>query len=595
MVAMRKGNGGNTAGTSEARKNSAFFQPLSVVLLFVVFSVLFFATAIMDIGRVEDLLLDALESKGFNIIEGVERISRNKFEDLMGLAEISAPSPMDVSGLESGFSMRESMAWNLIEMVREIDFKEAKGLLQKEAFPGMIVAEHLLGVAVFNDEGESIYRAGMVPEAVLAEVKPLLEGKAEILIDLFDTAVEDGSIGLVGLRRKWGGGTLLVVIGKQGLFFWGSRVAIQSAIEEGGWRKDTLYFAVFDPDGRLVAEAGEFPKTDPVDPEPGADGSTGKTGRHRLTSGDFKILEVYAPLHLEGGIAATARVGLDTGGMDGIIRENRIHILLSAAIMMGIGLMAIWLVYRNQNRHLSKLHEMGERLNQAERLSSLGHLAAGVAHEIRNPLNAIGMAAQRIKREFDRSGNGNPDELGQLTGIIRDEIRRMNGIVEDFLGLSRNRFELRSRSIVELLERLIHLIREEADSRNISIETRWENPDSIVYMDEDKMKQALLNIIKNAMESMTGHGVLGFRVGTYKKKHVVLRISDTGSGMQPDTVKQIFNPHFTTKDKGLGLGLPIAYEIIRAHGGELRVHSKPDKGTFFEILLPRERKPNEDS
>jgi signal transduction histidine kinase len=281
--------------------------------------------------------------------------------------------------------------------------------------------------------------------------------------------------------------------------------------------------------------------------------------------------------------------------MDALIQRNRTHIFFSTGVMMTIGLIAIWLFYRNQKHHLIKLQEMGARLHQAERLSSLGHLAAGVAHEIRNPLNAIGMAAQRIQRECNRADDGKDNDLMQFTGLIRDEIRRLNGIVEDFLGLSRSRFELRFQSIVELLESLVHLIREEADSLKIRIETHWEATNPIIYMDADKMKQALLNIIKNAFESMTGPGTLGIRVGPYTKKYLRIHISDTGSGIPPDMQKEMFNPHFTTKDNGLGLGLPIAYEIIRAHGGEIRVHSEPGRGSVFEILLPRERKPNEES
>lgn len=592
---MKNGKIAKVETPSAGRQSSAFFQPLAVAVLFVVFSLLFFATAIMHIDRVERALLDVQQSKGLNVIESVEWISRNKFKELMSLPEMGSPVSPDGSWLEAGLAMRESMAWRLIQTAREIDFREAGGLLSREAVAGIIEAEHLLGLIILNDQGKNIYQAGKVPEAVLRTSRPLLAGKVEILIDLFGRHGENGTFGLVGLRRKTGNGAILLILDRQGLLFWRSRVAIQDAVEEGAWRKDVHYFVVHDAKGRILAGAGEFPQIDRKITEGQTGGPRKQEGYRRLTVGASGILEVYAPLRLDEGLPATARVGLDMGRMDDLIQKNRTHVFLSAGVMMFIALIAVWLYYRNQQRHLLKLHEMGERMHQAERLSSLGNLAAGVAHEIRNPLNAIGMAAQRIQREYGRPDNGRDDDLQRFTGLIRDEVGRLNRIVEDFLGLSRNRFELRSQSIVELLERLIHLFREEADARKIRIETRWEDADPVVLMDADKMKQALLNIIKNALESIVGPGTLGFRVGGNSKKYVSIQISDTGPGIAIDMQKEMFSPHFTTKDKGLGLGLPIAYEIVRAHGGEIRVHSAPGRGSVFEILVPRERTPYEES
>lgn len=592
---MRNGNREYAAETASGRKIDVFFPPLAAILLFIVFSLLFFATALIHISRVEKALINVLESKGFSIIENIERISRHNFNELIGPGEKSPQFRMDVSSLETGFSMRESMAWHLIEIAREIDSKEAEGLLLKEALSDLIELEHLLGIAIFNKTGKNVHQVGRVPEAVFSAASPLVEEKAEILIDLFNRAAGHDPFGLVGLRRKAGSGSILLVLDDKGLLYWGLRVAIQDAIEVGDWRKDTLYFVVQDSKSRFLAAAGEFSKADFEAKEALAGSNQKRAGHHRLTSHASGILEVYAPLRLDDDMATTARVGLDTSGMDALIQKNRTHIFISAGVMMAIGLLAIRLYYRNQKRHLIKIQEMGARLHQAERLSSLGHLAAGVAHEIRNPLNAIGMAAQRIQRECGRADDGRDKDLLQFTGLIRDEVRRLNRIVEDFLGLSRNRFELRPQSVVALLERLVHLIREEADSRQIRIDTRWEDADPIVYMDANKMKQALLNITKNAFESMTAPGTLGFRVSPYTKKYMRIHISDTGFGIRSDMQQKIFDPHFTTKDKGLGLGLPIAYEIIRAHSGEIRVHSEPGRGTVFEILVPRERKSDEES
>jgi signal transduction histidine kinase len=108
-------------------------------------------------------------------------------------------------------------------------------------------------------------------------------------------------------------------------------------------------------------------------------------------------------------------------------------------------------------------------------------------------------------------------------------------------------------------------------------------------MDMDKLQQAFLNFVKNAMESISGEGSITLSIRKPKKGWVTIRIADTGCGMTTEEVDRIFNPEYTTKEKGLGLGLPLAHEIIRGHGGEIRVLSRKGEGTTFEILLPVER------
>ena len=127
---------------------------------------------------------------------------------------------------------------------------------------------------------------------------------------------------------------------------------------------------------------------------------------------------------------------------------------------------------------------------------------------------------------------------------------------------------------------------EEARVRGIALTVRPEQDSLMVPMDVDKLQQALINIVKNAMESIDGTGSIGIVMEKQPGDRAVVRIADTGSGLAPGEVEKIFDPDYTTKEKGLGLGLPIAYEIIRGHGGTIRVQSSPGQGTTFEIELP---------
>jgi signal transduction histidine kinase len=312
-----------------------------------------------------------------------------------------------------------------------------------------------------------------------------------------------------------------------------------------------------------------------------------------VSLGGKSLLEIVAPLRLGGEIAGIVRLGLDRGNTDQVLAENRRNMYVFLAFIVLIALLSMWLLYHNQNRHLAGVIEMTRQIEKAERLSSLGQLAAGVAHEIRNPLNAISMASQRLKREFVPADEEKKQEFLVMAGVIRDEIRRLNAIIEEFLTFSKSRrLVLRDCPVQEVLRKIANLISEEAAARGISLRTDWPDVPVVIPMDMDKLQQALFNFVKNAMESITGDGLITLSVRKVENGRVAIRISDTGCGMTTEEVERIFNPEYTTKEKGLGLGLPLAHEIIRGHGGEIRVLSRKGDGTTFEILLPAEGQTN---
>ena len=280
------------------------------------------------------------------------------------------------------------------------------------------------------------------------------------------------------------------------------------------------------------------------------------------------------------------RIGFSSKDIHPILSQIKKNVFLSILSFLVLGISAITLIWVNQNRHLRRLREMEDRIQRAERLSSLGHLAAGVAHEIRNPLNAIGIGLQRLKREFSPQEEASKEEYTSFTDLIFKEVRRVNGIIEQFLTLSRP-FQLNRKptSLRELLKNMVSLFEGEAASRKVRIETEMNTELPLLNMDGEKLTQAFLNIMKNGVQAMEEGGVLRIETHCLRDRAEVV-LSDSGSGIPPDQMEKIFNYYYTTKEDGLGLGLPIAHRIVEAHGGQLKVESHVGKGTKVTVTLP---------
>ncbi len=234
-------------------------------------------------------------------------------------------------------------------------------------------------------------------------------------------------------------------------------------------------------------------------------------------------------------------------------------------------------------KDVTEFKSMQERMRQRDRLSALGDLAAGVGHEIRNPLNAISLTAQRLEEEF--SPGERREEFGLLTKGIREEVERLDSIVRQFLSLARPpKLNLTPCNLKELLEELLLLMKGEAEGRGVAVELNA-SESLTIELDGDEMKRALLNVVKNSIEAMEDGGTLSISVARREDK-VTIEIKDTGKGIPEELLSRIWEPYFSTKESGTGLGLAMAHKIVTDHEGTIEVSSTPGVGTTFTITLP---------
>ena len=238
--------------------------------------------------------------------------------------------------------------------------------------------------------------------------------------------------------------------------------------------------------------------------------------------------------------------------------------------------------------------ELGEsraRAARHEKLASLGTLAAGVAHEIRNPLTAINVRLHSLKKNPVANSSEQEDAL-----VIGHEIQRLERIVQEFLQFARPAEpKLLTVSADSLLARMQALFGPQLEKTSIRLNLE-SVPDIWVRVDPHQIEQVLVNLIQNAAESMEGGGTITLRArtGTARlagraRPVVILEVSDTGKGIPPEVQKRMFDPFFTTKEEGTGLGLAIASRIVEKHGGALECRSEVNRGTTFAILLPHSK------
>lgn len=234
-------------------------------------------------------------------------------------------------------------------------------------------------------------------------------------------------------------------------------------------------------------------------------------------------------------------------------------------------------------KDLREVYALRKEIQRNQRLASVGRLAAGVAHEIRNPLSSIKGFATYFKERYH-----NKPEDQQIANIMIQEVDRLNQVIGQLLDFARPvKISKKNVSVASFIENSIKLVERQAEEKSIEIQTGISENIQTAFLDPDRVNQVLLNLYLNSLDAMDNSGCLSVAVsGDEQSTELAIKVSDTGYGINREDLAHIFDPYFTTKSTGTGLGLAIAHNIVEAHGGRIAVESNPGQGTAFTVYLP---------
>jgi signal transduction histidine kinase len=310
--------------------------------------------------------------------------------------------------------------------------------------------------------------------------------------------------------------------------------------------------------------------------------------------GGKKTLRTYIPFRVENpytgliGIGGVFELIQDMGKQYESIVKFQYLIFGLSILIMGLIFLALLLIVQKAERMIEQRaqeqRELESQLHLAERLAALGQMVAGVSHEIKNPLGIIRSTAELLGEMPDAS-----DTQKRLSGVIKEESTRLNQIVTEFLDFARPQEpNLQECQLEEIIEKNLSFIRPELEKKGIHVQDNLNGRSFRLRADHDLLYRAFLNILINAIHSMQDGGTIDIKVAEGRDAYRV-EIEDTGCGISKENADKIFNPFFTTKEKGSGLGLSIVRKIIEGHRGTIGIESIEGQGTKVQVQLPRRR------
>ena len=562
-----------------------YLLPILAVLI-----LLLLINGYFEIQRTRAQLFNLLETEGQLLIRGMETNATNLIQRFLDAGRrLPAKDLQESLETEPLLGLEELLIERLVDLGLQLDQEAAKKPGDPEQRRELIAKTGLTQIEFMAQPRED--RSVMPRHRELLKdpfFQKLLTGQSRFFVSRKEPG-RDGPFALtLALARRFDRGIILIRLSPEEYRFLGEQIIIQGLINEFIGKGNLAYLEILDSRKRFLGGAGGGAEAKPAavewkKPWPGKDAPLSWIKR-----ADGEFLEMSRAFAPDGRSPGSIRLGLSLKEITPILYQSQKHILLMTAVLLALGIVSFSIIFQIQNRHFSKIKEMEEQMRVQEELSAMGQLAAGVAHEIKNPLNAIGLVVQRLQKEFRWGDPQGQQEYERFTGIVRDEISRVNKIIEQFLFVARPfQSGFKAQALEEILDYVLNLLEETIQGSGIKMEKNWEKDLPPVMGDRSQLTQALLNLLNNALEAMPRGGSLKVALKAIPGlKSIELRIEDSGPGIPPENLKKVFAHYFTTKEKGIGLGLAITQKIIQGHKGRLEMRSLPGQGTTVEIRLP---------
>ncbi|EMY7928891.1 MULTISPECIES: two-component system sensor histidine kinase ZraS [Klebsiella] len=419
-----------------------------------------------------------------------------------------------------------------------------------------------------------------------AAARQTIEEKGEVLI----RALESGTRVGMGMRMH--------------------HAQLQALLEEMAWQPGVLWFAVTDENGKIIAHSDPQQVDKALySPAQMRELKVGEQERWRRLAEPQPALEIYRqfrPLNPARGhhmgmmkrcnsalaqpnVPQVIFIAFDSRELDAAqargLRNMMIMLAAAALVIVATILAQFWF-----RRYRLSRQQLQEAMARKEKLLALGHLAAGVAHEIRNPLSSIKGLAKYFAERTPPGG-----EAQELALVMAKEADRLNRVVSELLELVRPaHLNYQPVDINALIHHSLQLVSQDAQSRGIALQFTPRPELTSIKADPDRLNQVLLNLYLNAMQAIGRGGVIHVSASEADRQRVKIVVKDSGKGMSDEELQAIFTPYFTTKADGTGLGLAVVQNIIEQHGGTIRAESQPGAGAIFTLWLPVDAQRRED-
>jgi signal transduction histidine kinase len=514
-------------------KRTLFF-PLS---LFAIFFVLIAFTGFFQIRIIKENIEGILQAEGEILSKSIQQeIDRNiEYLNLFGKSSaIITPVYLNI------LSYDEAIIDDLYYELNKLSLQEI----------GRAPYRHLL---VANEKGHQIERKGSISVAP-SYFEALLKKDEQIVLKM---PSDDDQTLFIGVKAK--DHLVFVSLDEDELKGLRIKAIVEAVLEVEGKRLNVSGISVFDPKGALYL------------------GLKPKAG---------KAYKIVKPLSGRYFPDYTLEIRMSSSLVRDTQRRTTISFVALLSMLLLGGAAGIYIIFRLERKAAERLKEMERDMELKERLVSLGKLASGMAHEIRNPLNAMSMSIQRLKREFVPADE-KKEEYYKFIDIVRAELTRVNQLVEEFLLSTKSHAPMEDEKLRTTIEEVAIILGERANSKGIRILNRVDDT-LLVRCQKERLKQAFHNLVLNSIEAIGKDGTITIS-SEENSPSVRVVIKDTGPGIKKEALSKVFEYHYTTKDKGMGLGLPISFTIVKDHGGDIRVTSEEGKGATFVITLPMKR------